>query len=387
MRILMISDVYFPRINGVSTSIKTFRKELTNLGHEVKLIAPDYRKKDTDNDWIFRIPSRYLPMDPEDRMMKQKYIHLLKDRLKLEKYDIVHIQTPFIAHNTGIQLSRMLNVPRIESYHTHFEECLHHYIPWMPKAITKFSTSCFNRKQCNEVDALIVPSKPMHDILIQQGIKTPIEIIATGIDDTFFKQGNGHGFRERYGIPDNRPVLAHIGRIAYEKNIDFLLHMVVKLRERIPDILLIIAGEGPAENYLRKLAGTLKIENNILFVGYLERSTTLLDCYSAANVFVFSSKVETQGLVLLESMAQGIPVVSISMMGTNDILDAGKGALIANDDTTDFANKVYALLNDAELHRKLSYEANEYARTWSASSFAVKTIELYEKTVYSYRLN
>ena len=387
MRILMISDVYYPRINGVSTSIKTFNTELEKLGHEITLIAPEYGADDEVNGKLYRIPSRYIPIDPEDRMMKRNKISSLSETLAAKDFDILHIQTPFVAHYAGVELSQKLNIPRVVTYHTHFEEYLYHYLPYAPKSAMRFSARWFNRKQCNDVDAIIVPSKPMHDVLLDYEINKPIEIIATGIQEEFFKPGDGARFRKSYGIDSDRPVLIHIGRVAHEKNIDFLLHMLVTLRRLVPNILLVIAGEGPAESHLRKLTKTLGLEDNVLFVGYLDRDGPLLDCYCAGDVFVFGSRTETQGLVLLEAMAQGIPVVSISALGTNDILNSKRGALVALEDTEDFANKVVSVLEDKALQKRLSEEALAYAKTWSAKEFALKATRFYENTISKYQIN
>lgn len=383
----MISDVYFPRINGVSTSIQTFYKELTGLGHEVTLVAPAYGTDDGTHDWIYRIPSRSLPLDPEDRLMKRGYIGELHGTLKRSNYDIIHIQTPFVAHYAGVDLARRLNLPRVETYHTHFEEYFYHYLPWLPRSFMRFSARWFNRKQCNDVDGLIVPSRAMLEVLREYGINRPMEIIATGIDEKFFEPGDGAGFRAEHGIAQQRPVLVHVGRIAHEKNIDFLLHTLDVLRRRIPDILLIIAGEGPAEKHLRDLTSTLKLDNNVRFIGYLDRTSRLLDCYRAGDVFVFGSKTETQGLVLLEAMAQGVPLVSIAALGTTDILNAGRGALVAEECPEDFAGKVAQVLLNPGLRKLLSEDAREHARTWSAEEFALKTIGFYERAIHNYRLN
>ena len=134
MHILMISDVYFPRINGVSTSIRTFRNELTGLGHQVTLIAPQYGD-DKAEDWIIRIPSWKVPLDPEDRLMRRGFISSLVATLSERKFDLLHIQTPFIAHYAGIELSQKLQLPSVVTYHTHFEEYFHHYLPWLPRRL------------------------------------------------------------------------------------------------------------------------------------------------------------------------------------------------------------------------------------------------------------
>ena len=123
MRILMISDVYFPRVNGVSTSIRTFRRELIDQGHEVTLIAPQYSfwNLTHDDSSIIRIPSGGVPRDPEDRRMRRSSIDSLLPELKRNSFDVVHVQTPFVAHYAGVQLAKRLNVPVVETYHTFFE--------------------------------------------------------------------------------------------------------------------------------------------------------------------------------------------------------------------------------------------------------------------------
>jgi len=121
MKILFISDVYFPRINGVSTSIQTFRHNLRMLGHTVHLIVPDYRTPSADETGILRVPAKSLPFDPEDRLMSYRWVMKNLDRLRGEQYDIIHIQTPFVAHYLGTKLSRLLGIPCVETYHTFFD--------------------------------------------------------------------------------------------------------------------------------------------------------------------------------------------------------------------------------------------------------------------------
>src|SRR5690349_647576 len=163
MRILMISDVYFPRINGVSTSIQTFRRCLHAAGHETILIAPEYpaRSAADPEPGILRVPSRYLPRDPEDRAMKLGAFRSVRAQLARLEPDLVHIQTPFIAHYQGTALARALRVPVIETYHTYFEEYLHHYVPLLPRTVMRFAARRFTVSQCNVLDALVVPSRAM----------------------------------------------------------------------------------------------------------------------------------------------------------------------------------------------------------------------------------
>lgn len=380
MRILMISDVYFPRVNGVSTSIMTFRDELRKMGHEVVLIAPDYgNNNDTDSD-ILRVPSRKVFGDPEDRMMKRGALNrLINKHLRQQHFDIVHIQTPFAAHYAGIKIAKELKLPCIETYHTLFEEYLYHYIRFLPKPLLRFVARSFTRSQCAAVDTVISPSKPMQHMLHSYGVNKRIEIIPTGMQMERFINADGDEFRRKHQIDKSRPTLVHVGRIAHEKNIGFLIRMLDRVKQQIPDILLIIAGEGPALKHIKNQVAQLQLVGNTLFVGYLSRNKELLDCYAAGNAFVFASKTETQGLVLLEAMALGTPVVSTAYLGTRDILQHKQGALIAEDNLEDFSNKVITLLSDTDLNHELSNTAKHYAAKWSASNLSERLLQLYSE--------
>jgi 1,2-diacylglycerol 3-alpha-glucosyltransferase len=378
MRILMLSDVYFPRINGVSTSIQTFRRDLEAMGHTVHLIAPEYPARSGHAETgIQRIPSRFLFFDPEDRMMSGRAIRRKLPDLAEAAYDLVHIQTPFIAHYTGLHVARALGVPVVETYHTHFEEYLYHYLPWLPAGWLRAGARHFTRSQCNQVDAVVVPSTPVLEALQGYRVEKPIHVIPTGLDLECFAGGDGARFRRQLGIAPERPVMVHVGRVAHEKNIDFLLHVVQRVRRDIPDVLLMIVGEGPARAHLERLSHRLGLDDHVLFLGYLDRERELLDCYRAGDVFVFASRTETQGLVLLESMAVGVPVVALAEMGTRDILAPRRGALVAEHDIGDFADQVARLLRDHGLRAELAVDAREYVRTWSAPALASRMVELY----------
>lgn len=381
MKILMISDVYFPRVNGVSTSIATFRRDLEALGHEVHLIAPDYGRVTEDEHNIHRIPSRYLILDPEDRLIKTGCVLAMRGWLHQAGFDIIHIQTPFAAHYLGVRLAQELGIPRVETYHTFFEEYLHYYVPFLPRQLMRFLARRLSRHQCNNLDAMVVPSSAMMAALRGYGIATHAEIIPTGLEPESFEPGDGAAFRLRHGIPAQRPVLAYVGRVAYEKNIGFLLKAAARVKLDMPDVLLVVAGEGPALSSLRHEAGKLGLSDNVLFVGYLDRRHELPDCYRAADVFVFASHTETQGLVLLEAMAQGVPLVALAEMGAKDVLKPGQGVLIADNDVADFSAKVVRLLRDKAMAAQLGELGRDYAGTWSATALAEKMTEFYRGVI------
>ena len=381
MNILFISDVFFPRVNGVSTSINTFATELRALGHQVTLIAPSYTDEDKQEEWIVRVPSHKIYFDPEDRLMNFGKLKALLPWIRDKHFDIIHIHTPFTAHYVGIHFGKKLDIPVVETYHTFFEDYLHHYLPFIPQFISRKLARTISRRQCNAVDGIVSPSKPMLDVLKQYGIKTPAEVVATGLDDSSFARVDGEHFRMSHDIPLAQPMLLFVGRVAHEKNIGFLLEMHVELIKKHPDALLVITGEGPAEESIKHSIDKLDISNKVRMIGYLDRSHELIACYKAADIFVFASKSETQGLVLLEAMAQGTAVVAIAELGTKSILIEGEGVLIAKDDINDFADKVSVLLSDAPKRQMIGDKGRQYAQEkWGAGVLAKKVAKFYKST-------
>jgi glycosyltransferase involved in cell wall biosynthesis len=382
MNILFISDVFFPRVNGVSTSINTFATELRALGHQVTLIAPSYTDEDKQEEWIVRVPSHKIYFDPEDRLMNFGKLKALLPWIRDKHFDVIHIHTPFTAHYVGIHFGKKLDIPVVETYHTFFEDYLHHYLPFIPQFISRKLARTISRRQCNAVDGIVSPSKPMLDVLKQYGIKTPAEVVATGLDDSSFANVDGEHFRMSHDIPLTQPMLLFVGRVAHEKNIGFLLEMHVELIKNHPDALLVITGEGPAEESIKQSIEKLGISNKVRMIGYLDRGHELIACYKAADIFVFASKSETQGLVLLEAMAQGTAVVAIAELGTKSILIEGEGVLIAKDDINDFADKVSALLSDAPKRQMIGEKGRQYAKEkWGAGVLAKKVAKFYKSTI------
>ncbi len=378
LRVLWVSDVYFPRVNGVSTSIRTFRSDLGAQGIDTVLVAPRYGPDDSSEAGLLRVPAKPVPQDPEDRLMRWG---ALRATLAAQRFDLVHVQTPFLAHYAGVKAARRAGKPVIATYHTFFEDYLHHYLPVLPRLAGRALARSFTRSQCRDVDQLIAPTAPMQQMLQSYGVTVPIDVLPTGLPRECFQRGDGARFRRQHGVPPERPLLLYVGRVAFEKNIDFLLRMFAQLRTRRSDALLMIAGEGPALPSLQQQARDLGIAEHVRFVGYLARGTGgaepgLLDCYAAADVFVFASRTETQGLVLLEAMAQGSLVVSTAELGTRSILTPESGAYVVPEDESAFAAAVVAALMPGEqADRRARLRA--HAERWSSAVMARRLTDLY----------
>ncbi|MGA9992469.1 MAG: glycosyltransferase [Thiobacillaceae bacterium] len=377
MRILMLSDVYFPRVNGVSTSIQMLRRALHVCGVETVLVAPRYNDEAEEPD-LWRVPGVRVPRDPEDRLMGPRVLWARLKRIQPGEFDLIHIHTPFFAHLAGVRLAEKLGIPCVETYHTLFEEYFYHYLPFLPKSWLKSLARVISKKECNRVSGVVAPSTPMLQALRAYGVEVPITVLPTGLERADFSTCDGGAFRQRMGIAPERSVMLYVGRVAFEKNLDFLLDMMEPLRSQQPDALLLIAGEGPARKALQREVNRRGLQEQVRFIGYLDRRRELPDCYCAANVFVFASRTETQGLVLLEAMLLGIPVVALAEMGTRDVLQEGEGCRIAPDDPAGFAAAVAAVLDDPAAAQVLGERGRAYAARWTAEVMAGRMVQLYQ---------
>lgn len=380
----MLTDVYFPRVNGVSTSIQMLRRALHERGVKTVLVAPRYKDEAEEPD-LWRVPGIRVPRDPEDRLMGPRALWARLKQIQPGEFDLIHIHTPFFAHLAGVRLADRLGIACLETYHTLFEEYFYHYLPFLPRAWLKALARMISRRECNRVSTVVAPSTPMQEALRAYGVKTPIAVLPTGLERADFADCDGGAFRRRMGIAPERPVLLYVGRVAFEKNLGFLLEMMERLCKQQPDALLLIAGEGPARTALQKEVRRRGLSEQVRFIGYLDRRRELPDCYCAANVFVFASRTETQGLVLLEAMLLGIPVVALAVMGTRDVLQEGEGCRIAPDDPAGFADIVRALLREPVAAQALGERGRAYAALWTAEAMAARMVRLYQSLAQAER--
>jgi glycosyltransferase involved in cell wall biosynthesis len=374
---LVVSDVFLPRVNGVSTSIRSFCGDLARHGIASTLVAPAYPQPTEPESGVLRVPARRVPFDPEDCIMNWRALKKCLATLPDERCDLVHIQTPFLAHYAGLTAARTRRVPVVATCHTYFEDYLHHYLPLLPAGAGAWLARRLMTHQLNAVDAVVSPSDPVRQRLQEYGVTRPIHVIPTGMTQDRFVAGDGAAFRATHGIEPWRRIVLNVGRVAHEKNLGFLLRMFARLRTLRKDVLLLIAGEGPARGALEKEARRLGIAADTRFIGNLDRERGLNDCYAAADVFVFASRTETQGLVLLEAMAQARPVVSTACLGTRSVLTAGSGACVADEVEEDFAAAVAGVLADPVRARCMGGKGEQWARQWSSLAQAGHMADMY----------
>ncbi|WP_298135985.1 glycosyltransferase [Acidiferrobacter sp.] len=377
MRVLMVSDTYFPRISGVASSIRSFRAGLARLGHEVDLIVPRYGVDDMNEPGVFHADAWRIPLYPEERIMAPGKHAFWEQCGKTLGYDVIHIQTPFVAHIYGLRLARKWGIPVAVSYHTHFEAYIGHYYPWLSRTGGRAMVRAISRRQCQSADVIIAPSTAMARVLGSYGVRTRIDVIPTGIDMSSSYGGDGSDFRIRNGINLTRPIILYAGRLAPEKNIPFLLEVTARLRTAIPDILMLMAGDGPARPALEAFVHEHHLTDAVRFLGYVDRDTTLKEIYRAADLFVFASQTETQGMVLLEALAAGLPIVAISALGVADLLASHQGTCSSKADPDKFSAACLEILKNPALHARMATEAVQHAMRLSQDAMSRRLGETY----------
>ena len=349
------------------------------------LVAPAYGPYDRPDPRLLRVPARPVPQDPEDRLMRWSALRATLRSNATEHCTLVHVQTPFLAHYAGLRHARERGLPVVATCHTYFEDYLHHYLPLLPKSAGAFIARRAMTHQLNAVDCVISPSEQVRGRLLEYGVSSPIEVIPTGMTQDRFIPGDAGRFRNRYAIAADRRVLLILGRVAFEKNISFLLRMFVIVHRRDPQTLLVIAGEGPAQPQLEREAAQLGIARAVRFIGNLDREQGLNDCYAAADAFVFASRTETQGLVLLEAMAQRRPVVSTACLGTRSVLTSDSGASVVEEEEEAFASAVAGVLQNPAQAGMQAARGQRWAQTWSSREMARRMVQLYETVCAGHR--
>ncbi|HPS57290.1 MAG TPA: glycosyltransferase [Spirochaetota bacterium] len=388
MNIAYVCDQYWPVISGVSVSNDMFKKHLEKLGCKVWFFVPDYPgaaelDKTMGNRDVFRFKSYPLFFNRENRLvfkMEKKNLYKALDSIKP---DIIHAHSEFAIAVMANKYARKNNIPFIYTTHTNWEELASLYVPFLSNLIGRLYARHRLSRTWNKADLLIAPTSLMEVLLQYYMVKVPIKVLPTGVDKSDFvsKTLNKKKARaiiiKRHPELKNKKILFFAGRIGMEKNIEFIINSLALLLPSMPDTRLIIAGDGPAKTDIMKYTADKGLSDKVTFTGFVARSS-LKEYYYAADVFVFASKVESQGLVALEAMACGTPVVAIGKMGTREVMGGDNGGFMVDDDIDMFTEKVSLLLSDKKLHRIKTAEALRHVEKWTIETMAVKLLNIYK---------
>lgn len=377
MKIGVFSDSYKPYVSGVVNSIDDFTRELRALGHEVYIFAPRYPGYQEEEPGVFRFHSFRAPTNP-DYTLAIPFTLNFNSLIKRLNLDLIHVHTPFIMGRVGAVQARRLNVPLIFTYHTLYEQYVH-YVPFNQNLTRKFTVH-FSRYFCNQCDLVITPTSKIRELLLGYGVKTPVEIIPSGIDIKRFSHGDASCLRQKLGISPNKRILLFVGRLTKEKNVDFLIRAFALVQQQHPQTVLVIVAQGPEEEHLRHLIKELGLVERVFLTGRLG-GQELVNCYHGADLFVFSSVTETQGLVVVEAMAAGLPTVAVDAYGVSDMVNSGIDGLLTPYSLKAFAAGINQLLGDPKQLDSMAVAARARAQELSSTRLAQRMLSEYQEVL------
>ncbi|TDA65849.1 MAG: glycosyltransferase family 4 protein [Clostridia bacterium] len=372
MRIGFFTDSYHPYTSGVVRSLEIFQEELRCRGHQVYIFAPNYPDCPPEED-VFRFFS--IPaVTQKNFTLAVPLSPTLSRRVKSLELDIVHVHSPFLLGSVGARWARRLGLPLVFTYHTRYEEYVH-YFPFFPQ-VSRPVVRYYVRDFSNRCNLVVAPSGSMAEKLQGDGVRSPVTVVPTGIRYARLQGGEPGWLRHRYGIPEGVPVLLYVGRLAREKNLEFLLEAFQQILRQEPECRLVMVGSGPAREELVRRAARLGVAGRLVFTGVLP-PPEVANCYQGADLFLFASLTETQGLVLVEAMAAGLPVVAVQAGGVTDVLQDGRQGFISQEKVQDLAAKALLLLRDPELRRQMGARARERAQEFTAERCTDRLLAAY----------
>ena len=373
MRVAIFSDCYFPTINGVVTSIKLQLEALRELGHEVDLYCPRYAKPYEDDGFTYRMAAFPFPFHKAEQVTLPWPPQTVR-RFWTQRYDVFHLQTPFNVGMMGLSAAYARRIPRVFHHHTLWEEYVD-YLP-IPKKATQSASIAVCRwlaQRCQGVDS---PSRQVRDRFAAQGVTRRIDVIPTGIRGADFRNGTP---REELG--EGEEVCLYVGRLAHEKSLDVVARVFAGIHEKRPQTRLWLGGVGPARAALEQQVTELGLREATRFFGFVDRST-LKDFVASARLFLFASQTETQGLVLLEAQAGGLPVVAVRASGVDEAVDPGvTGFMVEPGDEKAMIEHGLRLLSDPELHKDFSQAAEKWSAGFSIEQMGAALVRTYQAAI------
>ncbi|PWW11362.1 MULTISPECIES: glycosyltransferase [Pseudidiomarina] len=379
LRIVHFTNNYLPFIGGVPLSVERLRNGLNKLGHQILIVAPSYPgKMDNDDNGIFRVSS----LIPFGRHSEFRVANILSLKLYREvirfKPDIIHVHHPFWLGRAGLYLAKFLKIPVVYTYHTRLEHYAH-YVPLPSSVFRNLIAHSLIRRFANQCDGVIVPTECAQEYLRTIGVKRRILVQPTGIDIAQTSDLSVHkldDLKRKYTEPNER-ILISISRLSREKNIDFLLAGVELLKSKYKQPFhLLVIGDGPDKQRIQSEISRKKLQSHISLMGSVNPEDIPLFC-QLGEIFLFASMSETQGMVILEAMAGGMPVVAVRSSGIDDIVENGKNGYKTIYDVDLWSDRVYQLLTNQELLETTSFGATITARKYSIEHFSQNISRFY----------
>ena len=401
MNIVMFTDAYWPRVNGVTVSVDSYSRALMKAGHQVLVVCSFYPEdlnapvslfanpEESGGPKLVRVPSLPAFVTKEDRLAKFNKWYWVFKQVERFNPDIIHINTEMMIAQFGFLYARAHNLPAIYTFHTMWEDYGPNYFPMFPAFMVKLVIRGVLKNIIRRSYRVIVPTPQIDEVVLRYKPGTKTFLLPTGLEPELFEhdEAEGEEFRERlqehFPQLKGKRILLFAGRVAKEKNLGFLISILPGILADFPGVVLLIAGNGPDLEYFQDDARKAGVGEACVFTGNLERKDLAL-IYTISEIFVFPSLTDTQGLVTLEAMLSGTPVVAIGALGTLMVMGGDNGGFMVKNDEAEFKSRVLELLGDPVLRRRKSLEARIHARSWSIDEMTRKLLVIYESTIKVY---
>jgi len=375
MNILMMTNTYKPLVGGLEKSVSSFTNEFRALGHRVMIVAPEFSDMEPEED-VIRVPAMQN-FNGTDFSVQMPVQGTLTEALGDFEPNIVHSHHPFLIGDTALKIASKFNVPLVFTHHCLYEENVH-YMPGNDEALKRFVIE-LSTGYANLADYVFAPSGSVMALMKERGVKSPVDVVPTGIYIEQFARGAGKTFRKKHNIPAEAFVVGHVGRLAPEKNLEFLAQAVAHFLKANPQAHFIVGGTGTSEESIKVIMAKEGVEARVHLAGLL-KGKDLASAYHAMDVFVFASQSETQGLVVTEAMAAGVPVVAVDAPGVREVVcDQVNGRLLAQENIDEFVLALTWLKGQPVARMKKIRQACRA----TAKGFAMKTCARRAMDIYT----
>lgn len=403
----MMTNNYKPFIGGVPISIERLTTELRELGHEVTVFAPSYEGEEPEENVI-----RYHSLK---RKVRGEYIipnvldPIIEESFARMSFDLIHVHHPMLIGYVAQYLGKKYNIPVVLTYHTRYEQYLHYLKFFGKRPVAQLEVqkkgsktrnrrwlaaiggeklvAAHNRLFLNKCNLVFAPSESMRNYLLENGIVTDTRVVPTGIlkEEFDYEPWEVERIRRNYA-GDSKYLFCSVSRLEREKNIEFLLEGLREFKTRKGDCFkVLLIGDGGRKQMLKEEAIRLGLEQNIIFCGNIPHDQ-LRNYYRACDAFLFASTSETQGIVLLEAMAAGLPVIAVEASGVRDVVVNGRNGYMSENKVRAWTDKLILLTEEESMVERMQRNALEDASQYLSANIARKVQKYYQDVLYQRRM-